>query len=105
MRILLIRTSALGDVVHCLPVLTALRRHRPEARIGWVVESSMAPLLEGHADLDVILPVRLRAWRKRALAPRTLREVAQFVGRLRAFSPDVVIDLMGNHKAGAYLIR
>ncbi len=100
MRILLIRTSALGDVVHCLPVLTALRRHLPEARIGWVVEDSMAPLLEGHPDLDQLLPVRLRPWRKRPLAPDTLGEIDDFLVGLRLFSSDVVIDLMGNHKAG-----
>jgi heptosyltransferase-1 len=100
MRVLLIRTSALGDVVHCLPVLTALRRHQPGARIGWVVEDSLAPLLEGHPDLDELLAVRLRHWRSRPLAPRTLREVAGFLERLRLFSADVVLDLMGNHKAG-----
>ncbi len=100
MRILLIRTSALGDIVHCLPVLTALRRHRPEGRIGWIVEDSMAPVLEGHPDLDELLPVRLRPWRKRPFAPGTLREIGRFMERLREFSPDAVIDLMGNHKAG-----
>jgi heptosyltransferase I len=101
MRILLIRTSALGDVVHCLPVLTALRAARPEARIAWVVEDLFAPLLDGHPDLDEVIPVRLRAWRKRPLAGDTRRELFRFVRRLRAFRADVAIDLMGNHKAGA----
>ena len=44
MRILIVRTSALGDVIHALPVLTALRRHLPEAKIGWVVEEAYRPL-------------------------------------------------------------
>ena len=100
MRVLLIRTSALGDVVNCLPVLTALRRHRPEARIGWVIERSMAPLLEGHPDLDDLLLVDLRGWRKRPLAADTVAGVRRFLGDLRRFSADVVVDLMGNHKAG-----
>ena len=55
MRVLIVRTSALGDVIHALPVLTALRRHLPEAKIGWVVEEGMAPLLSGHPDLVQLL--------------------------------------------------
>jgi heptosyltransferase-1 len=98
-RILLVRTSSLGDVVHALPVLSALRRHLPQARIGWVVEEPFAPLLAGHADLDDILVVRLRHWGRRPLARRTLAEALAFLRALRRFAPDVVIDLMGNHKA------
>ncbi len=100
MRILILRTSALGDVVHCLPVLTALRRHLPEARIGWVIESAFAPLLAGHPDLDALIEVRLRAWRRRPFAASTRREIAALLGALRAFRADVALDLMGNHKAG-----
>lgn len=100
MNLLLVRTSALGDVVHALPVLTAARRHFPEARIAWVVEEPFAPLLEGHPDLDRVLPVRLRAWRKEPLGGRTRREVAAFLRALRAFRADVALDLMGNHKGG-----
>lgn len=100
MRILLVRTSALGDVVHCLPVLTALRRHLPGARLGWVVEGAMAPLLDGHPDLDELIEVRLRPWRRRPLAVNTWREAGAFLDALARFAPDVVIDLMGNHKAG-----
>lgn len=100
MRILLIRTSALGDVVHCLPVLTALRRHLPHAKIGWIVEGAMAPVLEGHPDLDALLTVRLRAWRKTPFSPETRRELGAFRDALDRFAPDVTLDLMGNHKAG-----
>lgn len=98
MRILILRTSALGDVVHALPVLTALRRHLPEAKIGWVVEEGMAPVLAGHPDLDELLVVRLRQWRK--VSRQGIRELGGFVSVLRRFSADVALDLMGNHKAG-----
>ena len=100
MRVLIVRTSALGDVVHSLPVLTILRRALPEARIGWVVEEAFAPILEGHPWLDELLPVRLRVWRHRPVAPETRRQAARFVRRLRAFRADVALDLMGNHKGG-----
>lgn len=98
MRILILRTSALGDVVHALPVLTALRRHLPEAKIGWVVEEGMAPVLAGHPDLDELLVVRLRQWRR--VSRQGLGELGGFLKILRRFSPDVALDLMGNHKAG-----
>jgi len=98
-RILIVRTSALGDVVHALPVLTALRRHLPAARIGWVVEEAMAPVLAGHPDLDELLVVRLRRWRR--LSAGSLRELGGFLSALDRFAPEVVLDLMGNHKAGA----
>ncbi len=102
-RILIVRTSALGDVVHALPVLTALRRHLPEARIGWVVEAGMAPVLAGHPDLDELFIVRLRQWRRLSgggAASRNLGELGAFVRALRRFGADVALDLMGNHKAG-----
>lgn len=97
-RILILRTSALGDVVHALPVLTALRRHLPAARIGWVVEEAMAPVLAGHPGLDELLIARFRTWSRRPLAPRTVADVARFVAALRRFRADAVLDLMGNHK-------
>ncbi|HEX2254261.1 MAG TPA: glycosyltransferase family 9 protein [Thermoanaerobaculia bacterium] len=103
-RILLVRTSALGDVVHCLPVLTALARHLPRARIAWVVERGIAPLLAGHPLLERVIPVGLRPWRRAPLAAATRREVAAARRELKAFAADVAIDLMGNHK-GALLAR
>lgn len=99
MRILIVRTSALGDVVHALPVLTALRRHLPAAKIGWVAEEPMSPLLRGHPDLDELLVVKLRKWRR--ISGQGLRELGGFLSALDRFAPDVVLDLMGNHKAGA----
>ncbi|HYU32249.1 MAG TPA: glycosyltransferase family 9 protein [Thermoanaerobaculia bacterium] len=101
MRILIVRTSALGDVVHALPVLTALRRHFPRARIGWVIEEAMAPVLAGHPDLDEAIVGRLRHWGKEPFSRRTVRELGAFFSALDRFAPDVTLDLMGNHKAGA----
>ena len=101
MNVLIIRTSAMGDIVHCLPVLTALRRQLPEARVAWVVERTFAALLEGHPDIDELIIVRLREWRKDLLSATVRREIAAFRRALRRFAPDVALDLMGNHKGGA----
>jgi len=86
--------------VHALPVLAALRRHHPSATIGWVIEEAFAPLLQEHIDIDELMPIRLRLWRRRPSSPSVWREAAQFVSRLHEFSADIVLDLMGNHKAG-----
>jgi heptosyltransferase-1 len=103
-RLLLVRTSALGDVVHCLPVLTALRRRLPAARLAWVVEESMAPLLAGHPDLDLVVPVALRRWRRAPLARTSRDGLREALAALRGFAPDAALDLMGNFK-GVLLAR
>ena len=100
MNVLIVRTSALGDVVHALPVLAALRRGLPRARIGWVVEERFAPLLAGHPQIDELLVVRLRAWRRRPFAATVRREVGAARAALRRFGADVALELMGNHKGG-----
>lgn len=101
MKVLIIRTSAMGDIVHSLPTLRALRRGFPKATIGWVVEDVFAPLLVNDPDLDTVIEVRLRAWRKSLASRDTHRDIRQAGRALRVFGADVVLDLMGNHKAGA----
>src|SRR5690349_9429856 len=63
-RIALIKPSALGDIIHSLPVLTALRQRYPRAHITWVVNQTYEPLLRGHRDLDETLPFDRRASRR-----------------------------------------
>lgn len=86
--------------MHGLPVLEALRRQLPEARIGWVVEQVFGPLLEGHSGIDTLVRVRLKTWRKSLHRVETLREMARARRELRSFRADVALDLMGNHKGG-----
>ncbi len=100
MRVLIIRTGALGDIVHGLPVLTALRRAHPDCWIGWLVEEKWAPLLAGHADLDSLITVGLKPWRKHPFAARTWRQGRKLLEDLDRAAPEIVLDLMGNHKAG-----
>jgi lipopolysaccharide heptosyltransferase I len=97
-RILLVRTSALGDIVHALPVLTALRRGFPSARIGWAVDEAFAPLLAGHRLLDELFTAPLRRARRRGSRAAGAREALRFLSRVRRFRPELALDLMGNHK-------
>ena len=85
-RILIVRLSAIGDVVHGLPVLNALRAHFPGAFLGWVVEGRAADLLRGHPALDRLIQVP-RKWLKSPSAVWRLRR------ELRELKFDVALDL------------
>jgi heptosyltransferase-1 len=95
MRILLIKTSSLGDVVHNLPVITDLRRKYPEAGIDWVVEEGFADIPRLHPGVRRVIPVALRRWRKSLLTPATWQEVGAFRATLQAENYDLVIDTQG----------
>src|SRR4051795_2184042 len=81
--ILFVKTSSLGDVIHHMPAVTDARRHRPDARIGWVVEDAFAPLVGLHRAVDSVVPVASRRWRSQMLAPSTWRETTAFVRAMR----------------------
>lgn len=96
MRILLVRLGAIGDVVHTLPALAALRRTWPQAHLAWAVErGGAAKLLQDNPSLDELLELDLRGWRKRLSQPAAWREIAAAVKQLRAARFDVVLDFQG----------
>jgi lipopolysaccharide heptosyltransferase I len=97
-RIALLKPSALGDIIHSLPVLTALRRRYPEAHLTWVVNRGYEPLLHGHPDLDATLPFDRGAYRAGWL--RGTAAYGRFLRRLRAEAFDLVIDLQGLFRSG-----
>ncbi|MCI0465029.1 MAG: glycosyltransferase family 9 protein [Gemmataceae bacterium] len=97
-RIALIKPSALGDIVHALPVLTALRERYPTAHITWVVNRGYEPLLRGHPDLDATLPFERGASRAGAL--HGALSFARFLRLLRRQRFDLVIDLQGLLRTG-----
>lgn len=99
-RIALVKPSALGDIVHSLPVLTALRRRYPQAHIAWVVNRAFAPLLEGHPDLDEVLPFE-RSTRSRSPLDLALA-FAHFCRVLHRRRFDLVIDLQGLLRSGLF---
>ena len=95
-RIVLIKPSALGDIIHALPVLTALRRRFPAAHIAWVVNHSYEPLLKGHPDLDETIPFE----RGRRGGWSALKYNAGFLAGLRRRRFDLVVDLQGLLRSG-----
>ncbi len=97
-RIALIKPSALGDIMHSLPVLTALRRRFPLAHITWVVNRLYEPLLAGHPDLDAVLPFDRQGLRRGWLPG--LRGFTRFLTQLRQQQFDLAIDLQGLFRTG-----
>lgn len=97
-RIALLKPSALGDIVHSLPVLSALRQRFPTAHISWIISSSYAPLLQGHPDLDAVLSFDRGAWR--TAWGQAVRHYGSFIQHLRQARFDLVIDLQGLLRTG-----
>ena len=101
MKVLIVKVSALGDIVHALPVLAHLHAVHPDVVVDWLVESSFAPLLQGHPLLRRVIHLDTRGWRKQGAATAVRGSWA--VGRqLREEKYDVVLDLQGNSKSGLF---
>jgi len=104
MRLLIIKTSSLGDVVHNLPVIADIVAHFPEAVIDWVVEERFAEIPALHPRVNRVVPVALRRWRRRVFNPTTWRDCSRFRKDLQSVSYDHVIDTQGLIKS-AWLAR
>ena len=95
MRVLLIKTSSLGDVIHTLPALTDAARAIPGIQFDWVVEEGFAEIPTWHPAVARVIPVALRRWRKNLLQTWKSGEWATFKQRLREGRYDLVIDAQG----------
>ncbi|MBU3576876.1 lipopolysaccharide heptosyltransferase I [Polynucleobacter sp. UK-Kesae-W10] len=100
-KILLVKLSSLGDVLHNLPIVWDIRARLPEAQIDWVVEEGyvhlLKPLLsrEGFRGIDRIIPFGLRRWKKSLFGSQTWTEFFQFKKDLQQVSYDVIIETQG----------
>jgi lipopolysaccharide heptosyltransferase II len=90
-RILVIKLSSLGDIVHALPAVSALRQRFPHSRLSWLVKEVWAPILEGNPDIDEVLAVKV-SWRNWPEVIRTLRS-----GLF-----DLVVDYQGLFRSGIF---
>lgn len=94
-RILFVKTSSLGDVVHQCPAVSDAARKLPGAQIDWVVEEPFAGIARMHAAVRGVIPVAMRRWRRGLFKRAVWREIAEFRRRLRAGRYDAVIDTQG----------
>jgi heptosyltransferase-1 len=94
-RLLFVKTSSLGDVVHNCPAVSDAARAWPDAAIDWVVEDAFAEVAAMHARVRRVIPVAVRRWRGALWRARTWREIGAFRRTLRAERYDRVIDTQG----------
>jgi len=94
-RILLVKTSSMGDVIHNFPIIADIRKHHPHATFDWVVEEGFAEIARLHPHVRDVIPVAIRRWRKHLLQGKTWAEIADFRKRLTSKRYDHVLDTQG----------
>jgi heptosyltransferase-1 len=95
MRVLVVKTSSMGDVIHTLPALTDARKQIPGITFDWVVEEAFSEVPHWHPAVDEVIPVAIRRWRKQIWRTIGSNEWHRFKTRLRQNHYDVVIDCQG----------
>jgi heptosyltransferase-1 len=98
LKILILKPSSLGDVIHALPVLRLLKRHLPRSQIYWWLDAALVPLLEKDPDLSGIIPFQRKRW----AALRRWPEIARSVRAMRQHHFDWAIDLQGLARSGIF---
>lgn len=98
-RILLLKTSSMGDIIHCFPALTDAQRAIPGIRFDWVVEEGFAALPACHPAVANVIPVALRRWRKHPIQTWRSGEWKQFRQGIKAQSYDLILDAQGLTKS------
>ena len=101
MRLLFVKLGSIGDIVHTLPSLAAVRRAMPRAEISWVVDRQAAEILRDNPILDRLIEVDTKGLRRRSVSGETLLATRQQLRRLRASTFDTAIDFQGLLKSAA----
>ncbi len=94
-RLLIVKTSSLGDVIHNLPIIADIRAHFPDIQFGWVVEESFADIPRLHPAIRSIITVAMRRWRRALFSRITWKEIAACKRELGAKPYDMVLDTQG----------
>jgi heptosyltransferase-1 len=99
LRVLVVKLTSLGDVVHTLPAVMDIKAQFPNAQIDWVVEKSFAPLVHICPVVNTVIETDIRSWRRALFAKQTRLEFARFKKKLQSTRYDAVIDLQGLSKS------
>ena len=102
MRLLIVKTSSMGDVVHATPVLADIHRHHPATEIDWLVEAPFAAIPKMHPGVRRVLPMAWRKWRGKMLSAATWRAMRALREDLRDQRYDLVLDLQGLVKSALW---
>jgi len=106
-NILIVKTSAIGDVIHTLPALAWLGRHFPAARIDWLVEEAAADVIRDHPALDRVLVSKRKRWLADLQGParrQAFTEIVSFIKNLRSRQYDLLIDFQGLLKSSIWVL-
>lgn len=103
MKVLIIKTSSMGDVIHTLPALTDAGRMVPDIKFDWIVEENFAEIPLWHPLVENVIPVALRRWRKNIFSKQTHIEFKKFREQIRKQKYDLIIDAQGLLKS-AWLV-
>ncbi|QIR25487.1 lipopolysaccharide heptosyltransferase RfaC [Kluyvera genomosp. 3] len=105
MRVLIVKTSSMGDVLHTLPALTDAMHAIPDIRFDWVVEEGFAQIPSWHEAVDRVIPVAIRRWRKAWFSAPIKAERKAFRDAIQAVKYDAIIDAQGLVKSAALVTR
>jgi len=103
MKVLIVKVSALGDIVHALPVLAHLHAVQPDIVVDWLVETAFAPLLENHPLVRRTVHLDTQGWRKMGTVA-SVNGACRVISALRRERYDVALDLQGNSKSGLFTL-
>ena len=95
LKLLIVKTSSLGDVIHNLPVINDIHEHFPDAQIDWVVEESFADIPRLHPKVNQVFTVAMRRWRKAIFKYETWQEIKQVKQQIASQPYDFIIDTQG----------
>jgi lipopolysaccharide heptosyltransferase I len=94
-KILIVRLSALGDIVHALPAFAAIRRHAPDAEIGWAVDGRYAEILRGNTMIDHLIEIDAKSLKGGKVIEEMVLDMSRQLGEVRKHKFDVAIDFQG----------
>lgn len=103
-RILIVKTSSLGDLIHNFPMVSDIRAQFPNCKIDWLVEETYIPLVKLHPGVERIIPVALRRWRTSIFLSLTWKEIKDCIFEVRKRRYDLVIDSQGLIKSAVFAL-
>ncbi|KGQ70111.1 ADP-heptose--LPS heptosyltransferase [Chelonobacter oris] len=105
MKVCLIKTSSMGDLLHTLPALTDAQRAIPDLQLDWVAEENFAEIPQWHSAVNRVIPMALRRWRKKPFNAQVRYQWRQYRTLLQANEYDAVIDAQGLLKSAVFATR
>lgn len=105
MKVLIVKISSMGDVIHTLPALTDAQKAIPNIQFDWVVEQPFAEVPKWHSAVNQVIPIAIRRWRKNLLSAQTWQEWKSYKQQLQATQYDAIIDAQGLLKSAVLVTR